>query len=131
MVLLAVWDHSCLSVATPIVPVTLIVNTLQFQYSTLRFISQSNILAIVLLLVFLRYEINSVIMYTLQHQLPPSRNSSKLTCLQKSIRHGLPCHPCVLLVWPGYVIGLMLITLLQVRSRVCQLMEIKCYKITH
>ena len=43
--------------------------------------------------------------------------------------HSLPCHSCVSLVWPGYVIGLTLITLFydQLNLTVCQLIEIKRY----
>ena len=41
---------------------------------------------------------NSLMMCAVQHQLPPSEKSSKLTCLQKPICHSLPCHPCVSLV---------------------------------
>ena len=91
---LPILNHSCLSAVIPIVPdiVTLIVNTLQLLHSTHPSLSQSNILAIVLPLVLLRSGMNSLIMCTVHHPLPPSGKSSKLTCLQ---RHSLPCHPCL------------------------------------
>ena len=38
-----------------------------------------------------RFEMIFLIMYTIQHLLLPSGNSSKLTCSQKIIHHGYPC----------------------------------------
>ena len=78
--------------------VTQIVNTLQFLLSTPQSLSQLNILAIVLPLMILRSGMNTLMMCAVQHQLPPSERSSKLTYLQKPIRHSLPRHPCVSLV---------------------------------
>ena len=43
----------------------------------------------------LRSGMNSLMMSTVQH---PTDKSSKLTCLQKPIRHSLLCHSCVSLV---------------------------------
>ena len=59
---------------------------------------KSNILAVVLPLMNLRPGINSLITCSMQHQLPPLGKSSKFTCLQKPIHHGLPCHPNIFLV---------------------------------
>ena len=55
VVLLAILDHSILSAALPTVPgvVTLIVSSLQFLCPTIQSTRQSNILAIVLLLMLL------------------------------------------------------------------------------
>ena len=54
---------------------------IQFLLSTHQSLSQSNILAIVLPLMLLRSGMNSLMMCSVQHQLPPSERSSKLTCL--------------------------------------------------
>ena len=70
----------------------------QFLLSTHQSSSQSNILITALPLMLLRSGMNSLMMCAVQHQLPPSERSLKLTCLQKPIRHSLPCHPCVSLV---------------------------------
>ena len=47
-------------------------------------------------------QLNSLKMSAVQHQLPPSEASLKLTCLQKPTHHSLPHHICVSLVRPGY-----------------------------
>ena len=109
-VLLPILNLSCLPAVIPIEPgvVTLISNALQFLHSTHQSLSQSNILAIVLPLRLLRSGINSLMMCTAQHQLPPSGKSSKLG-------HSLPCHPCVSFVRPGFVIGLTFIALFMFR----------------
>ena len=98
-------NHSCLLVVVPIVLgiVTQIVNTLQFLLSIHQSLSQPNILAIVLPLMLLRSGMTSLKMFAVQHQLPPSERSLKLTCLQKPIHHSLSRHICVSLVRPGYV----------------------------
>ena len=98
--LLPISNSYCLSGIVPIVPsvVILIVNTLQFLHFTQQSLSQSNILAIVFTLIHLKSGMNSLMMCAAQHQFPPSGKSSKLTCLQKSICHNLPCCPCVSLV---------------------------------
>ena len=64
-------------------------------------------------------------------QLPPSERSSKLTCLQKPICHSLPRHPCVSLVWPGHVLGVMLTALfyVQMRLRVHQWWRLSAIKV--
>ena len=72
--------------------------TLQVPHATHQSIIQSNILAIVLTLMALRSGVNFLMMCVVQYQLPPSGKSSKLTCMQKPIRHSFPCHPCVSLV---------------------------------
>ena len=97
--------RSCLLVVVPIVPgiVTQIVNTLQFLLSIHQSLSQPNILAIVLPLMLLRSGMTSLKMFAVQHQLPPSERSLKLTCLQKPTHHSLSRHICVSLVRPGYV----------------------------
>ena len=97
---LPILNHSCLSAVVLLVPgiVTQIVNTLQFLLSTYQSLSQSNILAIVLPLMLLRSGMNSLMMCAVQHQLPPSERSSKLTYLQKPLLHSLPRHPFVSLV---------------------------------
>ena len=41
---------------------------------------------------------NSLKMFAVQHQLPPSERSLKHTCLQKPTHHSLPRHICVSLV---------------------------------
>ena len=119
MVLLPILNRFCLSAVAPIVPgvVTLIVNTLHFLNSTHPSLSKSDSLAIVLPLMLLRSGMNSPVMCATQLQLPPSGKSSELTWLQRSIHHSLQCHPCVSLVWPGYVIGFRLIDLFYVQMR--------------
>ena len=62
------------------------------------FLSQPNILAIVLPLMLLRSGMTSLKMFAVQHQLPPSERSLKLTCLQKPTHHSLSRHICVSLV---------------------------------
>ena len=96
---------SCLLVVVPIVLgiVTQIVNTLQFLLSIHQSLSQPNILAIVLPLMLLRSGMTSLKMFAVQHQLPPSERSLKLTCLQKPTHHSLSRHICASLVRPGYV----------------------------
>ena len=105
VVLLLISNRSCLLVVVPIVLgiVTQIVNTLQFLLSIHQSSSQPNILAIVLLLMFLRSGMTSLKMFAVQHQLPPSERSLKHTCLQKPTHHSLPRHICVSSVRPGYV----------------------------
>ena len=100
VVLLLTSNRSCLLVVVPIVLgiVTQIVNTLQFLLSI-----QPNILAIVLPLMLLRSGMASLKMFAVQHQLPLSERSLKLTCLQKPTHHNLSRHICVSLVRPGYV----------------------------
>ena len=83
--------------------VTQIINTLQFILSIHQSLSQPNILAIVLPLMLLRSGMTSLKMFAVQHQLPPSERSLKLTCLQKPTHHSLSRHICVSLVQPGYV----------------------------
>ena len=78
--------------------VTQIVNTLQFLLSIHQSLSQPNILAIVLPLMLLRSGMTSLKKFAVQHQLPPSERSLKLTCLQKPTHHSLSCHICVSLV---------------------------------
>ena len=89
VVLLLIFDHSCHSAVVRIVPgvVTQIINTLLFLLSAHQSSSQSNILIIAL------SGMNSLMMCSVQHQLPPSERSLKLTCLQKHIPHSLSCHP--------------------------------------
>ena len=53
--------------------------------------------------IFLRSGMTSLKMFAVQHQLPPSERSLKLTCLQKPTHHSLSRHICVSLVRPGYV----------------------------
>ena len=53
--------------------------------------------------VLLRSGMTSLKMFAVQHQLPPSERSLKLTCLQKPTHHSLSRHICVSLVRPGYV----------------------------
>ena len=93
-------NHSCLLVVVPIVLgiVTQIVNTLQFLLSIHQPLSQPNILVIVLPLMLLRSGMNSLKIFAVQHQLPPSGRSLKHTCLQKPTHHSLPCYVCVSLV---------------------------------
>ena len=112
MVLLRIFNHSCLSAVVPIVSgiVTQIVNTLLFLLSAHQSSSQSNILITALPLMLLRSGMNSLMMCAVQHQLPPSERNLKLTCLQKPIRHSLPCH----LVSPWYDLA-MLIALVYVQ----------------
>ena len=133
MVLLPILNCFCPSAVVPIVPgiVTQIVNILQFLLSKQQSLSQSNILAIVLPLMLLRSGMNSLMMCTVQHQLPASERSSKLTCLQKPIPHSLPRHPCVPLVWPGYVLWFTLTALLyvQMRLRVHQWWRLSAIKV--
>ena len=102
VVLLLTSNRSCLLVVVHIVLgiVTQIVNTLQFLVSIHQSLSQPNILAIVLLL---RSGMTSLKMFAVQHQVPPSERSLKLTCLQKPTHHSLSRHICVSLVRPGYV----------------------------
>ena len=104
-VLLLTSNRSCLLVVVPIVLgiVTQIVNTLQLLLSIHQSLSQPNILAIVLPLMLLRSGMTSLKMFAVQHQLPPSERSLKLTCLQKPTHHSLSRHICVSLVRPGYV----------------------------
>ena len=54
---------------------------------------KSNILITALHLMLLRSGMSSLMMCAVQHQLPPSEKSLKLTCLQKPYCHSLPCHP--------------------------------------
>ena len=96
VVLLLISNRSCLLVVDPIV--TQIVNTLQFLLSIHQSSSQPNISAIVLPLMLLRSGMNSLKMFAVQHQLPPSERSLKHTCLQKPTHHSLPRHICVSLV---------------------------------
>ena len=105
VVLLLISNSSCVLVVVPIVLgiVTQIVNTLQFLLSIHQSLSQPNILAIVLPLMFRRSGMTSLKMFAVQHQLPPSERSLKHTCLQKPTHHSLPRHICVSLVRPGYV----------------------------
>ena len=105
VVLLLTSNRSCLLVVVPIVLgiVTQIVNTLQFLLSIHQSLSQPNILAIVLPLMLLRSGMTSLKMFAVQHQLPPSERSLKLTCLQKPTHHSLSRHICVSLVRSGYV----------------------------
>ena len=93
--LLPIFNHSCHSTAVCIVPgvITQIINTLLFLLSVHPSSSQSNILITALPLMLLRSGINSLMMCAVQHQLPPSKRSLKLTCLQKHIPHSLSCHP--------------------------------------
>ena len=51
-----------------------------------------------------RSGMKSLMMCTVQHQLPPSERSLKLTCLQKHIPHSLSCH----LVSPWYDLAMSL-----------------------
>ena len=44
-------------------------------------------------LMLLESGMNSLMMCAVQHQLPPSERSLRLICMQKPIRHSLPCHP--------------------------------------
>ena len=92
MVLLPIFNHSCLSAAVPIVPgvVNQIINTLLILLSAHQSSSQSNILITALPLMLLRSGMNSLMMCAVQHQLPPSERSLKLYCLQKPICHSLP-----------------------------------------
>ena len=53
---------------------------------------------IVLPLMLLRSGMTSLKMFAVQHQLPPSERSLKLTCLQKPTHHSLSRHICVSLV---------------------------------
>ena len=46
-----------------------------------------------LALMLLESGMNSLMMCAVQHQLPFSERSLRLFCLQKPIRHSLPCHP--------------------------------------
>ena len=95
VVLLPIFNHSCHSVVVPTVPsvVTQIVNTLLFFLSAHQSSSQSNILITALPLMLQRFGMNSLMTCIVQHQLPPSETSLKLTCLQKHIPHSLSCHP--------------------------------------
>ena len=72
-----IFNHSCHSAAVPIVPgvVTQIINTLLFLLSAHQSSSQSNILITALPLMLLRSGMNSLMMCTVQHQLPPSERS--------------------------------------------------------
>ena len=72
--------------------VTQIINTLLFLLSPHQSSSQSHILITALPLMLLRSGMNSLMMCTVQHQLPPLERSLKLTCLQKHIPHSLSCH---------------------------------------
>ena len=95
VVLLPIFNHSCHSAVVPIAPgvVTQIINTLLFLLPAHRSSSQSNILITALPLMLLRSGTNSLLMCAVQHQLPPSERSLKLTCLQKHIPHSLSSHP--------------------------------------
>ena len=76
------------------------------QYLTVpTSIHQSLSLTIVWPLMLLSSGKNSLMMYTVQHQLPLSGRRSKHTCLQKPIHHSLSCHPFVSFVQTGYVLG--------------------------
>ena len=116
VVLLLTSNRSCLLVVVPIALgiVTQIVNTLQFLLFIHQSLSQPNILAIVLPLMLLRSGMTSLKMFAVQHQLPPSERSLKLTCLQKPTHHSLSRHICVSLVRPGYVPWLTITALLYV-----------------
>ena len=94
VVLLLISNRSCLLVVVPIVLgiVTQIINTLQFPLSIHQFLSQPNILAIVLPLILPRSGMTSLKMFAVQHQLPPLGRSLKHTCLQKPTHHSLPRH---------------------------------------
>ena len=100
IVLLLISNRSCLLVVVPTVlgMVTQIVNTLQFLLSIHQFLSQPNILAIVLPLMLRRSGMTSLKMFAVQRQLPPSERNLKHTCLQKPTHHSLPRHICVSLV---------------------------------
>ena len=65
------------------------------QYLTVppQSLSLSNILITALPLMLLESGMNSLMMCAVQHQLPPSERSLRLICMQKPIRHSLPCHP--------------------------------------
>ena len=93
--LLPIFNHSCHSAVVPIAPgiFTQIINTLLFLLSAHQSSSQSNILITTLPLMLLRSGTNSLMMCAVQHQLPPSERSLKLTCLQKHIHHSLSCRP--------------------------------------
>ena len=95
VVLLPIFNYSCHSVVVHIVPgvVTQIINTLLFLSSAHQSSSQSNILITALPLMLLRSGMNSLMMCAVQHQLPPSERSLKLTCLQKHIPHSHPLSP--------------------------------------
>ena len=92
---LPTFNLTCLPVVVPIVPgvVTQIVNILLFLLSAHQSLSLSNILITALPLMLLESGMNSLMMCTVQHQLPPSERSLRLICMQKPIRHSLPCHP--------------------------------------
>ena len=99
-------DHPCLLAVAPTVKgiVILIINTLQFLLSTPHSTSQSNTLAIGLLLMFPRFGMTFLIMCTVHHLLHPSGTSLKLICLQKPFCHSLSVTPVSSLVRPSYVI---------------------------
>ena len=92
---LPTFNLTCLPVVVPIVPgvVTQIVNILLFLLSAHQSLSLSNILITALPLMLLESGMNSLMMCAVQHQLPPSERSLRLICMQKPIRHSLPCHP--------------------------------------
>ena len=133
MVLLPIFNHSCYSAVVPIAPgvVTQIINTLLFLLSAHQSSSQSNILITALPLMFLRSGTNSLTMCAVQHQLPPSERSLKLTCLQKHIPHSLSCHPVSPWYDLAYVLGLMLTNLLyvQLHLRVHQRWRLSAIKV--
>ena len=79
---------------SPLGVVTQIVNTLLFLLFARQSSSLSNILIKALPLMLLRSEMNFLMMCAGQYQLPLSEGSLKPTCLQKPIRHSLPCLPC-------------------------------------
>ena len=95
VVLLPIFNHSCHSAVVPIAPgiVTQIINTLLSLLSAHQSSSQLNILITALPLILLRSGMDSLMMFAVQHQLPPSERSLKLTCLQTHIPHSLSCHP--------------------------------------
>ena len=75
-----------------------------YQYLTVFLLSahqsssQSNILITALPLMLLRSRTNSLMMCAVQHQLPPSERSLKLTCLQKHIPIASPVTLCLLVM---------------------------------
>ena len=86
VVLLAILDHPCLLPVASTVPglVTLIINIWQFLPSTPHSKSQSNTLAIVLLLVLPRFGMIFLMMYTVQHLLPPSGKKLQIYLLAEA-----------------------------------------------
>ena len=95
VVLLATLDHACLLADAPSVPSS----HPDCQYLTFPpfhsslFKSVKNTLALVLLLMLLRFGMIFLMMYAVPHLLPPSGKSLKLICLQKPILHSLSVTP--------------------------------------